>query len=151
MTGYNWTADEMVYHHKPEEYGAIHFHDDDIDDARWEVDFTYEIPDLIKSGVNVPSCLIYNDDEGLSIMCEKILGQNFIQFVCKNILHVHARRHPQKRCYVVNEDNPHAFINKKVDNFQKLLQMSKSNIQNLTNVNNKFYEYNDLEKILEVS
>ena len=21
MTGYNWTADEMVYHHKPEEYG----------------------------------------------------------------------------------------------------------------------------------
>jgi hypothetical protein len=107
--------------------------------------------DLIKSGVNVPSCLIYNDDEGLSIMCEKILGQNFIQFVCKNILHVHARRHPQKRCYVVNEDNPHAFINKKVDNFQKLLQMSKSNIQNLTNVNSKFYEYNDLEKILEVS
>jgi len=29
--------------------------------------------------------------------------------------------------------------------------MSKSNIQNLTNVNSKFYEYNDLEKILEVS
>ena len=25
MTGYNWTADEMVFHHKPEEYGAIHF------------------------------------------------------------------------------------------------------------------------------
>ena len=56
--------------------------------------------DLIKSGVNIPLCLIYNDDEGLSVMCEKVLGQNFIQFVCKNILHVHARRHPQKRCYV---------------------------------------------------
>ena len=25
-----------------EEYGAIHFHDDDIDDARWDVDFTYK-------------------------------------------------------------------------------------------------------------
>ena len=52
--------------------------------------------DLIKFGVNIPSCLLYNDDEGLSIMCHKLMGQNFIQFVCQNVLHVHARRHPQK-------------------------------------------------------
>ncbi len=51
MTGYNWTADEMIYHHKPEEYGAIHFHDDDIDDARWDVDFELTIPNNLKSGV----------------------------------------------------------------------------------------------------
>ena len=51
MTGHNWTADEMVFHHKPEEYGAIHFHDDDIDDARWDVDFTLKIPEGLKSGV----------------------------------------------------------------------------------------------------
>ena len=105
--------------------------------------------DLIKSGVNIPLCLIYNDDEGLSVMCEKVLGQNFIQFVCKNILHVHARRHPQKRCYVTNEDNPHAFINKKVDNFQKFLQLSKKNIQNLIDGSSKFYNYDDLEKELK--
>ena len=105
--------------------------------------------DLIKSGVNIPLCLIYNDDEGLSVMCEKVLGQNFIQFVCKNILHVHARRHPQKRCYVANEDNPHAFINKKVDNFQKFLQLSKKNIQNLIDGSNTFYNYDDLEKELK--
>ena len=105
--------------------------------------------DLIKSGVNIPLCLIYNDDEGLSVMCEKVLGQNFIQFVCKNILHVHARRHPQKRCYVANEDNPHAFINKKVDNFQKFLQLSKKNIQNLIDGSSKFYNYDDLEKELK--
>ena len=105
--------------------------------------------DLIKSGVNIPLCLIYNDDEGLSVMCEKVLGQNFIQFVCKNILHVHARRHPQKRCYVASEDNPHAFINKKVDNFQKFLQLSKKNIQNLIDGNSKFYNYSDLEKELK--
>ena len=105
--------------------------------------------DLIKSGVNIPLCLIYNDDEGLSVMCEKVLGQNFIQFVCKNILHVHARRHPQKRCYVANEDNPHAFINKKVNNFQKFLQLSKKNIQNLIDGSSKFYNYDDLEKELK--
>lgn len=51
MTGYNWTADEIVYHHAPDEYGAVHFHDDDIDDARWEVDFSYTIPTGLRSGV----------------------------------------------------------------------------------------------------
>ena len=104
--------------------------------------------DLIKFGVNIPSCLIYNDDEGLSIMCEKLLGESFIQFICKNVLHIHARRHPQKRCYVVDEDNPHAFINKKVDNFQKFLQLSKRNIQTLIGGTDKFYEYDDFEKEL---
>ena len=51
MTGHNWSANEMVYHHKPDEYGAIHFHDDDVDDARWEVDFTFKVTENLKSGV----------------------------------------------------------------------------------------------------
>jgi hypothetical protein len=105
--------------------------------------------DLIKSGVNVPLCLLYNDDEGLSIMSEKILGQNFIQFICKNILHVHARRHPNKRLYVEGEDNAYSFIDKKNSNFQKLLELSKQNINNLITGKDKFYEYSDLKEILE--
>ncbi len=105
--------------------------------------------DLIKFGVNIPLCLLYNDDEGLSIMSQKLCGNNFIQFVCKNILHVHARRHPLKRMYVAEEDNPHSFINQKNNKFQEFLKMSKSNIQNLINGGNKFYEYNDLKKLLE--
>jgi hypothetical protein len=105
--------------------------------------------DLIKSGVNIPSCLIYNDDEGLSIMCEKLLGNQFIQFICKNVLHIHARRHPQKRCYVANENNPNAFINQKVDTFQKFLQLSKANVQRLITGKDKFYEYDDFEKELQ--
>ena len=56
--------------------------------------------DLIKSGVNIPPCLLYNDDEGLAIMAQKLCGQNFMQFICKNLLKVHARRHSQKRLYV---------------------------------------------------
>ena len=104
--------------------------------------------DLIKFGVNVPLCLIYNDDEGLSVMCEKLMGQNFIQFVCKNVLHVHARRHPNKRLYIKHEDNPYSFIDKKNTNFKKLLDLSKQNIQNLITGQNKFYDYNDLNEIL---
>ena len=107
--------------------------------------------DLIKCGVNIPPCLLYNDDEGLSIMSKQLLGQNFIQFVCKNILHVHARRHPNKRLYVKGEDNPHSFIDKKNSNFQKLLDFSKRNVQTLATGQGKFYEYNDLEKILETT
>ena len=99
--------------------------------------------DLIKSGVNVPSCLIYNDDEGLSILAQKLQGQNYLQFVCKNILHVHARRHPKKRLYVAGEDNPHSFIDSKNDNFQKFKQMSKHNISSLITGKDKFYEYKD--------
>ena len=49
--------------------------------------------DLIKSGVNIPSCLLYNDDEGLSIMSHKLMGQNFMKFVCQNVLHVHEDIH----------------------------------------------------------
>jgi hypothetical protein len=105
--------------------------------------------DLIKCGVNVPPCLLYNDDEGLSIMSERILGNTFIQFVCKNVLHVHARRHPNKRLYVKGEDNPHSFISQKNTRFQKLLELSKHNINSLHTGQNKFYEYNDLKNILE--
>jgi len=107
--------------------------------------------DLIKCGVNIPPCLLYNDDEGLSIMSERILGNTFIQFICKNVLHVHARRHPNKRLYVKDEDNSYSFIDKKNSNFQKLLDLSKQNIQSLITGKNKFYEYNDLKKVLETS
>ena len=106
--------------------------------------------DLIKFGVNVPSCLLYNDDEGLSIMSQKLLGQNFMQFVSRNVLHVHARRHPNKRMYVKGEENPHSFINQKNTNFQRLLDLSRKNIQALATGQGKFYEYNDLENILEI-
>ena len=105
--------------------------------------------DLIKSGVNIPPCLLYNDDEGLSIMAHKLLGDKYIQFVVKNVLHVHARRHPQKRMYVKGEDNPYSFIGDKNDNFQKFLSMSKQNIQTLVTEQGKFKEYNDLKKLLE--
>ena len=105
--------------------------------------------DLIKSGVNIPPCMLYNDDEGLSIMSQKLLGTDYLQFVCQNILHVHARRHPQKRVYVKDENNPYSFIGDKNDNFQKFLKMSKENIQTLVTGKGKFKEYNDLINELE--
>tara|TARA_R110001583_G_scaffold17319_4_gene70222 strand:- start:281 stop:1285 length:1005 start_codon:yes stop_codon:yes gene_type:complete len=104
--------------------------------------------DLIKFGVNIPLCLLYNDDHGLSIMAEKLCKENYLQFICKNIIHVHARRHPNKRLYVKDESNPNSFGNLKHDNFQKFLKLSKENVQTLiSNGPNKFYEYKDFNKL----
>ena len=77
------------------------------------------------------------------------MEQNFIQFVCQNVLHVHARRHSQKRMYVKNENNPHSFIGDKNDDFQEFLKLSKYNINVLVRGQGKFKEYNDLKQILE--
>ncbi len=51
VTGHNWDSFEMDYKRARHQYGAIYFHDDDIDDARWEVGFEFRVPDTLKSGV----------------------------------------------------------------------------------------------------
>ena len=103
--------------------------------------------DLIKFGVNIPSCMIYNDDHGMSIMSEKLMGRDYKQFVFKNLLKVHARRHPNKRLYILDENNPNSFGNKKNNTFNNFKKLSDENIQNLvSNTNKRFYEYKDLEK-----
>ena len=51
MTGSNWDGTEMCWRHAPEQYGAIHFHDDDIVDFDWQTDFSFTIPDQLPSGI----------------------------------------------------------------------------------------------------
>ncbi len=51
VTGHNWTGNEVDYKAAPAEYGAIHFHDDDLEDAGWEVDFELALPADFPSGV----------------------------------------------------------------------------------------------------
>ena len=50
VRGSNWTGREQCYRHAPEQYGAIHFHDDDIDDMQWPVTHEYTVPADLKSG-----------------------------------------------------------------------------------------------------
>ena len=103
--------------------------------------------DLIKFGVNIPSCMIYNDDHGLSIMSQKLMGQNYKQFIFKNLLKVHARRHPKKRLYVLEENNPNSFGDRKNNKFNEFKSMSDENIEMLLRDNNKrFNRYEDLKK-----
>ncbi len=50
MHGHNWDTSVYNYADAPAKYGAIHFHDDDFEDSRWLADFTWEIPDGLRSG-----------------------------------------------------------------------------------------------------
>jgi N,N-dimethylformamidase len=50
VTGHDWTGEEIDFKHAPDEYGAVHFHDDDIEDAGWETDFVWEVPADARSG-----------------------------------------------------------------------------------------------------
>jgi hypothetical protein len=104
--------------------------------------------DLIKCGVNIPLCLLYNDDEGFAISYEQLRKGNVKQFICKNLLKVHARRHPNKRMYVLDEDNVHSFANQKGDGFQTFKRLSQENIQRLHGAPGKFHEYSDLKALL---
>jgi N,N-dimethylformamidase len=51
MTGHNWTGEVMDWTQAPGQYGAIHFHDDDLVDAGWQEDFRFEVPQDLRSGV----------------------------------------------------------------------------------------------------
>lgn len=51
MTGHAWARTSIDPATVPEQYGAIHFHDDDLDDAGWDVDFSLTIPDDLPSGI----------------------------------------------------------------------------------------------------
>ena len=51
MKGPDWTGEVFDWKAAPEQYGAIHFHDDDVYDAGWDSDFALTIPDDLASGV----------------------------------------------------------------------------------------------------
>ena len=50
-TGHNWDGTETSWAHAPTQYGAIHFHDDDLGDADWETTFRWTVPDDLPSAV----------------------------------------------------------------------------------------------------
>ena len=61
------------------------------------------------------------------------MGSDFIQCNFSNLLHVHNRRHPNKRKGILGEDNASGFGDKKGDWWTDLEQKSKQNLNNLFN------------------
>lgn len=74
VRGANWTGDEANWKQRPEEYGAIHFHDDDLEDAGWEVGFFFTIPEGFRSGVYAARIRAGEDEDHLPFVVSPPAG-----------------------------------------------------------------------------
>ena len=61
-TGHDWSGRETDWRRAPEEYAAIFFHSDDLEDAGWEPDFKLVVPHDLRTGVYAAR-LSANDSE----------------------------------------------------------------------------------------
>jgi N,N-dimethylformamidase len=62
VTGHGWDGREVDWRNAAEQYGAVFFHDDDLEDARWQPDFELVVPESLASGVYA-AWLRAGDDE----------------------------------------------------------------------------------------
>ena len=75
MTGHNWSGDYRNWRNAPHEYGAIHFHDDDIYDAGWESDFEFSIPNDLRSGNYAMRLCAGEDEEYIPFFVRRPVGR----------------------------------------------------------------------------
>ena len=61
VTSHNWDASHNDWTRASYGYSAIHFHDDDLDDAAWETSFELQIPPSLRSG-----CYGVHVDDGIT-------------------------------------------------------------------------------------
>jgi N,N-dimethylformamidase len=71
VKGTRWNGSTMEWRHAPEQYGAIHFHSDDIHDCGWQTDIRYEIPANMGSGIY--ALRLRRGEEPQSVSCEEYL------------------------------------------------------------------------------
>ncbi|MFA6154011.1 N,N-dimethylformamidase beta subunit family domain-containing protein [Mesorhizobium sp.] len=51
MTGWNWDGSEERFVHAPDMYGAIWFHEDSLDDCRWDKTLSFNVPADLPSAI----------------------------------------------------------------------------------------------------
>jgi N,N-dimethylformamidase len=51
VTDHTWSGHQARWSDAPDQYAAIHFHDDDLEDAGWQPDFAFSVPETLRSGV----------------------------------------------------------------------------------------------------
>jgi len=51
MRGASWRGDVLRWLDAPDQYAAVHFHQDDLYDCAWETDFIFDVPASLPSGV----------------------------------------------------------------------------------------------------
>ena len=51
VRGASWRGDVLRWSEAPDQYGAVHFHEDDLYDCAWDTDFVFDVPASLPSGV----------------------------------------------------------------------------------------------------
>ena len=112
--------------------------------------------DLLKNGVNVPRCILGHavDDTSMMMSCRQIMGNQYVQFVIKNILKVHNRNHPKKRNYCLQMDDDRICTQEKGPNqrggwYENLKNLANINLSRFGKVQDRFNTYEDFDKIME--
>ena len=102
--------------------------------------------DLVKSGVNIPkSAFFIHEDTAFMIQLQQLFQGNIPQYVIKNILLVHNRKHPKKRSYVKGELKTDDVSGGRLrhDWYKKASDMSHHNTYNMFN-QSKVYTWEDV-------
>jgi len=101
--------------------------------------------EVIKAGVNIPKSVFFvHEDSAFMQMTNKVLG-NIPQYVIKNILLVHNRKHPKKRMYVKGEIGETMQLQRESNEwYVKAHKMSEQNCYNLFNPQYKAYSWKDV-------
>ena len=97
--------------------------------------------DLLRTGANIPPAVFMNgDDSAFLESCRLHMGENYRQYVIKNILKVHNRNHPNKRNYVKDEDQTkNTHFKRSTRNWYKEYNLvSKGNLMKLFNSQEPF-------------
>ena len=104
--------------------------------------------EVIRAGVNIPKSVFFvHEDTAFQHMTNRVLG-NIPQFVIKNVLLVHNRKHPKKRLYVAGEDMNTSMQGRREasDWYLTAHQMSEANCYNLFNPAHKSFTWKDVYK-----
>jgi len=100
--------------------------------------------EVVKAGVNIPKSVFFvHEDTAFMFMTNKVLG-NIPQYVIRNILLVHNRKHTKKRMYVTGEDSGNG--RRSHEWYRRANQMCEQNYQNLFNPNWKSFTWKDVWK-----
>jgi N,N-dimethylformamidase len=75
MTGPNWTGDTSDWRQDPAQWGAIHFHDTDLEDAEWEPAFELRVPEGATSGIYAVRVEAAGEVDYLPVVVRPRVGQ----------------------------------------------------------------------------
>ena len=102
--------------------------------------------DVVKSGVNIPnSSFFIHEDTAFMLQLQRLFGGEIPQYVIKNVLLVHNRKHNKKRSYVKGELKSDDVSGGRLrhDWYKKASDMSHHNCYNMFN-QSKTYTWKDV-------